>query len=146
MVCRVLLAQAISELARAAGATAHPERTSVLELGLDTADEAQIRPFWADLLGYEPFQAWEEIQLRDATGRRPTIWFQPTEAHEVPRQRWHLDLRIPPEAVEERITAAIDAGGDLVDDTTAPAYWVLADPQGNRACLTTWQGREPPAA
>jgi 4a-hydroxytetrahydrobiopterin dehydratase len=48
--------------------------------------------------------------------------------------------------VEGRIAAAIEAGGELVDDTAAPAFWVLADPQGNRACLTTWQGREPPGA
>ncbi|WGL53886.1 4a-hydroxytetrahydrobiopterin dehydratase [Nocardioides sp. BP30] len=139
----VELARAISELAATAGATSHPERTSVLELGLDSADEAQIRPFWAALLDYDPVQAWGELQLRDATGRRPTIWFQPTEPHEVPRQRWHLDLRIPPEVVQTRIAAAIEAGGELVDDSAAPAYWVLADPQGNRACLTTWEGREP---
>lgn len=138
----VALARSISELALAAGATPHPERTSVLELGLDSADEAEIRPFWAALLDYDMVEAWGEIQLRDATGRRATIWFQPTEAHEVPRQRWHLDLRLPPELVEDRIAAAIEAGGTLVDDTAAPAFWVLADPQGNRACLTTWQGRE----
>ena len=139
----VVLARAISELARADGITPRPERTSVLELGLDSADEAEIRPFWAALLDYEMVEAWGEIQLRDATGRRASIWFQPTDAHDVPRQRWHLDLRIPPEVVEERIAAAIEAGGELVDDTAAPAFWVLSDPQGNRACLTTWQGREP---
>jgi 4a-hydroxytetrahydrobiopterin dehydratase len=54
----------------------------------------------------------------------------------------HLDLRIPPEVVEDRIAAAIEAGDELVDDTAAPAFWVLADPQGNRACLTTWHGGE----
>ena len=141
----VALARTISELARAAGATPRPERTSVLELALDSADEAEVRPFWAALLDYDTVEAWGEQQLRDATGRRASIWFQPTEeheAHEVPRQRWHLDLRIPPEVVEGRIAAAIAAGGELVDDSAAPAYWVLADPQGNRACLTTWQGRE----
>lgn len=138
----VALARTISELAMAAGVTPHPERTSVLELGLDSADEAEIRPFWAALLDHDSVEAWGETQLRDPTGRRPTIWFQPTEAHAVPRQRWHLDLRVPPEVVHSRMTAAIEAGGTLVDDTAAPAFWVLADPQGNRACLTTWQGRE----
>ena len=137
----VVLARTISELALAAGATPHPERTSVLELGLDSADEAEIRPFWAALLDYDTVDAWGEMQLRDTTGRRASIWFQPTEAHDVPRQRWHLDLRVPPEVVQDRIAAAIAAGGELVDDTAAPAFWVLADPQGNRACLTTWQGR-----
>ena len=142
----VALAQAISELALAMRATPRPERTSVLELCLDTADEAEIRPFWAALLNYDTVEDWREIQIRDATGRRATIWFQPTDAHDVPRQRWHLDLRIPPEVVEDRIAAAIEAGGELVDDTAAPAFWVLADPQGNRACLTTWQVRESPRA
>ncbi|MGN6610801.1 MAG: 4a-hydroxytetrahydrobiopterin dehydratase [Angustibacter sp.] len=139
----VALARTISELARAAGAVPRPERTSVLELGLDTADEAEIRPFWAALLGYDTVDAWGELQLRDATGRGPSIWFQPTGSHDVPRQRWHLDVRLPPEVVDDRIAAAIEAGGELVDDSAAPAFWVLADAQGNRACLTTWQGREP---
>ena len=135
-------ARTISELALRAGATPHPERTNVLELGLDSADEAEIRPFWAALLDYDTVEAWGELQLRDSAGRRPSIWFQPTAAHDLPRQRWHLDLRVPPEVVEGRIAAAIEAGGELVDSTSAPAFWVLADPQGNRACLTTWEGRE----
>jgi 4a-hydroxytetrahydrobiopterin dehydratase len=25
----------------------------------------------------------------------------------------------------------------------APAFWLLADPEGNEACVTTWQGRDP---
>ena len=24
----------------------------------------------------------------------------------------------------------------------APAFWVLADPEGNEACVCTWQGRD----
>ena len=41
----------------------------------------------------------------------------------------------------ERIDAALAAGGTLVSDAEAPSFWVLADPQGNRACLCTWQDR-----
>ncbi|VXB48767.1 4a-hydroxytetrahydrobiopterin dehydratase [Nocardioides sp. AX2bis] len=137
----VALAQRVSELARAAGAVPHPERTSVLELALDTEDETAVRPFWAALLEYDTVEAWGELQLRDTTGHRASIWFQPTDAHETPRQRWHLDLRVPPEVVEGRIAAAVAAGGVLVDDSSAPAFWVLADAQGNRACVTTWEGR-----
>ncbi|WP_158607683.1 VOC family protein [Flexivirga caeni] len=138
----VALARTVSELASAAGVASHPERTSVLELGLDSADEAQMRPFWAAPARLRHGRRWGELQLHDTTGRRPAIWFQPTEAQDTPRQRWHLDLRIPPEVVQDRIAAALNAGGKLVDDTAAPVFWVLADPQGNRACLTTWQGRE----
>ena len=54
----VALAQRISELARSAGAVPRPERTSALELALDTEDEAAVRPFWAALLGYDTVEAW----------------------------------------------------------------------------------------
>ena len=33
------------------------------------------------------------------------------------------------------------AGGELVSDTEAPSFWVLADPDGNKVCLCTWQER-----
>ncbi|GAA0971667.1 hypothetical protein ENKNEFLB_02528 [Nocardioides aquaticus] len=48
---------------------------------------------------------------------------------------------MPPEVAPERIAAAVAAGGELVDDSAASAFWVLADAQGNRACVTTWEGR-----
>ncbi|MEE3920159.1 VOC family protein [Micromonospora sp. BRA006-A] len=32
-------------------------------------------------------------------------------------------------------------GGTLVSDAEAPSFWVLADPDGNRVCLCTWQQR-----
>jgi 4a-hydroxytetrahydrobiopterin dehydratase len=43
---------------------------------------------------------------------------------------------------EARIAAAIAAGGHLVTDKLAPAWWVLADPEGNKACLATWMNRD----
>lgn len=135
------LARTISALAADAGVVARPDRLRVLELALDAVDESRVRPFWAALLDVDVVEASGELQLHDATGRIPSIWFQPTEAHSTPRQRWHLDLRLPPEVVQERIAAAVAAGGTVVDDGAAPAFWVLADPEGNRACLTTWEGR-----
>ena len=35
----------------------------------------------------------------------------------------------------------LDAGGTLVSDERAPAFWVVADADGNRACICTWEGR-----
>ena len=134
------LARHISDLAGALGAKAAPAATRVLELGLDTWDVAEIKPFWAAVLGYEPTEAHDD-ELVDPDGTRPTIWFQQTERHDEPRQRFHLDLRIPPEQVDARVSAAIEAGGTLVSDERAPSFWVLADAQGNKVCLTTWVGR-----
>ena len=44
---------------------------------------------------------------------------------------------------QTRIDAALAAGGRLLADDEAPAFWVLADAEGNEACITTWQGRDP---
>jgi 4a-hydroxytetrahydrobiopterin dehydratase len=68
--------------------------------------------------------------------------FQSTEPHEEPRQRFHLDIRVPPEVAGPRIDAALAAGGTLVSDEGAPAFVVLADRQGNKACITTGRGRD----
>jgi len=134
------LARRISDLAGSLGAKAAPAATRVLELGLDTWDHEEIKPFWAAVLGYVSTEAHDD-ELVDPDGTRPTIWFQATERHDEPRQRFHLDLRVPPEQVEARIAAAVEAGGTLVSDERAPSFWVLADAQGNKVCLTTWVGR-----
>lgn len=136
----VRLARKISTLAEQLGAIPKPGETSVLELGLDTPDFAEVKPFWAALLGYQPNDDHGD-ELGDPDGTMPSIWGQQTDPHETPRQRWHLDLRVPPETVEIRLKRALEAGGTLVSDECAPAFWVLADPQGNRACITTWLGR-----
>ncbi|MFA6576873.1 MAG: VOC family protein [Nocardioides sp.] len=136
----VELARRISHAAEGLRAKADPGAVSVLELGLDTWDHEEIKPFWAALLGYETSETQAD-ELNDAAGTRPTIWFQETDRHEPPRQRWHLDIRVPPEVAEQRVRAAIEAGGTLVSDERAPTFWVLADPQGNQACVTTWLGR-----
>ncbi|MDO9497059.1 MAG: 4a-hydroxytetrahydrobiopterin dehydratase, partial [Nocardioides sp.] len=129
----VELARRISHAAAGLRAKADPGAVSVLELALDTWDHEEIKPFWAALLGYETSETHDD-ELNDAAGTRPTIWFQETDRHEPPRQRWHLDIRVPPEVAEQRVRAAIDAGGTLVSDERAPSFWVLADPPGNQAC------------
>jgi hypothetical protein len=43
---------------------------------------------------------------------------------------------------EARVAAAIAAGGHLVTDQYAPAWWVLADAEGNDACVATWMGSD----
>lgn len=135
------LARTISEYAAELGAKADTDSPQVLEIALDSADHEEIKPFWAAVLGLEPSKQ-HDLDLVDGSGRLPTLWFQSTDPHEVPRQRFHLDIRVPPEVAEGRVRAALDAGGTLVSDDRAPAYWVLADAQGNKACVCTWQGRD----
>ncbi len=75
--------------------------------------------------------------VRDATSRVPILWFQDTDAHETPRQRFHLDVFLAPEFAAQRIAAAVAAGGIVVDDSHAPPFTVIADQDGNKACICT---------
>lgn len=129
------LARTISDIARDQGLAARPEDLVQVELALDTADVPAIGPFWAALLRGDT----EALQGGDVVGdaRVPLLWFQDTDPHEAPRQRFHLDVWVPAELAHQRIEAALAAGGTLVDDEAAPAFVVLADAEGNRACVCT---------
>jgi 4a-hydroxytetrahydrobiopterin dehydratase len=130
------LARRISEIAREQGVDADPGATSEIELALDTADLAAVGPFWAALLTGSP-DSLAGDDVVDPGGRVPLLWFQHTDAHDTPRQRFHLDVWVPHDLAGERIAAAVAAGGRVVDDGNAPAFVVLADPEGNRACVCT---------
>ncbi|WP_067432483.1 VOC family protein [Nocardioides jensenii] len=134
------LARQISEIAAGMGISADPGAMQEVELGLDTWDADEIRPFWAAVLGLEQSPRYEE-DLNDPSGNLPTLWFQDADQHDEPRQRFHLDLRVPPELAEQRIEAALAAGGVLVSDDQAPRFTVLADAQGNKVCVCTHIGR-----
>lgn len=134
------LALQISAAAADLGVSADPSVASVVEIALDTWDHEEIKPFWRAVLGMKDHPSYD-VELRDLSGSLPTLWFQETDQHDEPRQRFHLDVRVPPEVVESRIAAGLEAGGSLVTDEHAPRFWVLADAQGNKACLTTGRGR-----
>jgi 4a-hydroxytetrahydrobiopterin dehydratase len=130
------LARRISSLAQELGVRAEPGAVTQFELALDTADLAAVGPFWAAVLtgSTEPRQGDDVV---DPTGRVPNLWFQGTDPHETPRQRFHVDLWVPPEVAEERIAAGIAAGGRVTYDKEAPSFTVLADPEGNKVCICT---------
>lgn len=130
------LARQISEIARAQGLEAQPGALAEVELALDTADLASAGPFWAALLTGSA-DAVDGDDVVDPNGRVPLLWFQHTDAHETPRQRFHLDLWVPHDLADQRIAAAVAAGGHVVDDAKAPSFTVLADPEGNRVCVCT---------
>jgi 4a-hydroxytetrahydrobiopterin dehydratase len=137
----IRLARAVSSIAAAAGVRLDSSGVSRLELALDTPARESIVPFWAAVLATEHLSGPDfGDELRDPADGLPTVWFQESGSEE-PRQRWHLDLWVEPAQVQPRIDAALAAGGTLVSDEEAPSFWVLADPQGNRACLCTWQDR-----
>jgi 4a-hydroxytetrahydrobiopterin dehydratase len=134
------LAATISELAAAAGVSVESAGVVRLEMALDTPEQERVLPFWQAVLGMRRPTDGDDDDLRDPSGTLPAVWFQKSGTGE-PRQRWHPDLWVGPAEVQPRIDAALAAGGTLVSDAGAPAFWVLADPEGNRVCLCTWQSR-----
>jgi len=134
------LARRISEIARERGIAADPGAVSEVELALDTADLAAVGPFWAALLTGST-DALHGDDVVHPSARVPLLWFQHTDAHDTPRQRFHIDLWVPHDLAEQRIAAAVAAGGEVVDDSHAPSFVVLADAEGNKACVCTCLGR-----
>ena len=130
------MARRITGIARQNGLEPEPTAVTQLEMALDTAHEDGVAPFWSVLLTGSPDNKIYD-SIFDPTGRVPSMWFQGTSEHETPRQRWHFDVWLAPEVADERIAAAVAAGGSVFDDSHAPSFTVLADPDGNKVCICT---------
>lgn len=131
------LAARISAIAAEAGAAAEPTIAQTIEFAIDTMDPERIRPFWLAVLGYEDVNGDALDPLREGPG----LWFQQMDEPRTDRNRIHLDISVPHDVAEERVAAALAAGGTLVSDRRAKAFWILADADGNEACVCTWQDR-----
>jgi 4a-hydroxytetrahydrobiopterin dehydratase len=129
-----------------AGIGERSRSVQALEIGIDAMDAAAIRPFWRTVLGYveEHDGSGPTGALVDPLGEGPAIWFQQMDAPRPQRNRIHFDVSVPHDEAEARIRATLAAGGKVTYDAEAPAFWVLADAEGNEACITTWQGRDAP--
>lgn len=131
------LAREISGLADRAGATSEPAMSQGVEIAIDTMDADRIRPFWAAVLGYTEIDGY----LVDPMRTGPPIWFQNMEEQRSDRDRFHIDVTVPHDVAEQRVADALAASGTLVTDRYARSWWVLADADGNEACICTWQDR-----
>jgi len=139
------LARRITEIAADHGLAADPAAVSEIELGLDTAAPGAVAPVWAALLTGDAESQGRGSpgdEVRDATVRVPNLWFDDSSDPGDPttsRQRFHLEVYVAPEVAEQRIAAAVAAGGTVVDDSSAPGLTVIADQDGNRGvvCVDT---------
>ena len=113
-------------------------------MAIDALDIDAVLPFWRAALGYEddpPDEGEGAWSIHDPAAIGPAFWFQQMDAPRPQRNRIHLDVIVPEDEVDDRIEAALAAGGTLVSDAAARAFWILADPEGNEACLCTWEDR-----
>jgi 4a-hydroxytetrahydrobiopterin dehydratase len=138
----VELARRISAAARSLGQPADPSAVQSVLVIPGALDVAEVMPFWRAVLGYEPRADSPDEDLVDPRGRGPAFWF---ERMLEPRQGGgaiHLAVWVPPEQAEERVAAALAAGGHLVRDDFAPAWWTLADAAGNEADVASTARRD----
>lgn len=135
----VATAAAVAAIANEAGLGPAPHATRMVEVAIDALDIAAVKPFWKAVLGYVD-DGPESIADPDRIG--PPFWFQQMDAPRPQRNRIHVDVTVPHDIAEERVAAALDAGGTLVTDRFARSFWVLADAEGNEACICTWQDRD----
>lgn len=124
--------------------TGGPRTVQALEIAIDCLDREKIRPFWKAVLGYvdEPGPT-SDNSIVDPTRQGPCFWFQRMDQPRPQRNRIHVDITVPHQEAEARIAAALAAGGRLVSDAHARAFWILADAEGNEICVCTWQDRDP---
>ena len=139
------LAGAISAAADDLGLAGEPARPVGLEIAIDALDIGAVLPFWRALLAYraEVPGADGAPTLVDPDGIGPTVWFQQMDEARTQRNTIHLDVDVPHDVAVDRVAAVVAAGGQLVSARFAPSFWVLADAEGNEACVCTFQGREP---
>lgn len=137
------LAREVSAAARALGLSADPSALESLLVIPGAPDIAEVMPFWRAILGYEPRLDSPDEDLVDPNDRCAPFWF---ERMDEPRQDGggaiHIAVWVPHEQAEARIAAALAAGGRMVRDEFAPAWWTLADAAGNEADVATTRGRE----
>jgi len=132
------LARQISEAARELDIPTDPSRVQAVQVAVDALVSPDVVPFWKAVLGYREDGSED---LVDPSGRGPSFWFQQMDAPRPQRNRIHVDVSVPHDQAEARIAAALAAGGHLVSDAHAPAWWTLADAEGNEVDVATWQGR-----
>jgi 4a-hydroxytetrahydrobiopterin dehydratase len=133
------LARQISAAARELDVPADPTAVQTVQVSVDALVGPEVLPFWRAVLGYQQFG---DEDLLDPRRRGPSIWFQQMDALRPQRNRIHVDISVPHDQAEARVAAAIAAGGHLVTDRHAPAWWTLADAEGNEADVATWMGRD----
>lgn len=132
------LARRISRVADEMGLHADPSAVQHVQIAVDAVDTPAVMEFWRAALGYVQVGP-EDLVEPNLIG--PPVWFQDKE-HVPPRNRLHVDVSVPHDQAQARVDAVLAAGGRLLGDKYAPAWWSLVDPEGNVVDVATWQGRD----
>ena len=129
------LARAVSATARTHGAVADRTGAHEVQVAIAAQPDAVDVGFWRAVLGYAEL---DDDNAVDPLGHGSTVWMQELDPAKPLRHAMHVDVSVAREHVEARVTAALAAGGRIVDDADAPAGWIRADRAGNRVCVAAW--------
>lgn len=134
------VARAISAVAREHGATADRGAVQEVQLAVAAKPDSINLGFWRAVLGYTPMH---EDNCVDPLGQGSTVWMQDLDPNKPLRHAMHIDVSVARQHAEARLEAAVAAGGQIVDDSSAPAAWILADRSGNKVCIAAWPDGAP---
>ncbi len=129
------LARAICAVAAQHGAVADRSAVQEVQLAIAAIPDAIDLGFWRTVLGYAPMS---EDNCIDPLGQGSTVWMQDLNPSKPLRHAMHVDVSLSWEQARARVSAALAAGGRMVDDSEAPANWILADRSGNKVCVVSW--------
>jgi len=137
------LAREVSRIAASHGAAADPVQVQEIQLAISSKPDSTNLEFWRAVLGYEPMLDDNAI---DPLGNGSTVWMQELEESKSISHAMHIDVSVAREHVQARLDAAVKAGGIVVDESNAPAWWNLSDKAGNKVCIVAWpDGAKGPA-
>jgi 4a-hydroxytetrahydrobiopterin dehydratase len=134
----VRVAREVSAAARELGLTADPSAVQSVLVIPGALDPAEVMPFWQALLGYVRRPDSPDEDLVDPRDRGPAFWFEAMdELRSDGGGTIHVAVWVPADQAEARVAAALAAGGRIVRDAFAPAWWTLADAAGNEADVSS---------
>lgn len=128
-------AAAVSTAAAELKLTAAPALAQSVGIYVAQHSQADVRPFFTAALGYEPLGETDAI---DPLRCGPQLAFNPITGDIASRGRTHFDVFVAADEVKNRVDAALAAGGRLVDDSHAPAWWSLASPDNHGVDIASW--------
>jgi hypothetical protein len=105
----------------------------------DCEDPDGLGQFWQALLGGDLRPGDGVTELHG--GRVRLDFAQVPEGKQVPKNRLHLDLYIPPTHKDQAIANALRLGATLANDIYDGGLWqVMRDPEGNEFCFVWGAG------
>ena len=126
-------AREVSAVARAHEAAPDRPHAQAVPLAIAAQPDLVGLGFWRAVLGDRTVADNKAV---DPISHGSMVWMQLLNPGKPLRHARHVDVSVAREQVAGRLAAALAAGGRIVDESHAPAWWTLAD-----RAATVWTSR-----